>query len=115
MPDFGMSLISRFIQHRDKNRIFRTWLRDKHRFPFFTSFVEGMAFSSWYAGAEQNKPIDPNSQIDIQLLCCLNRSDVLVSNDARFMKDAFDELWKPKGKRFLTTEQFIQYLERMAA
>lgn len=72
--------------------------------------MEGTLYSQWHAMVEYNKKIDLNSQTDIQLLSYLHRADAIVSNDERFLKDAFTELWLPFRKQLLTTEQLVAFL-----
>jgi hypothetical protein len=40
--------------------------------------------------------------------------DIFVSNDTRFQRAAFDELWRPKGKRLETAESFADLMRRLA-
>jgi hypothetical protein len=89
------------------------WSREKTRYPFLTSFLEGLLFAHWQAFVEHNKKIDANAQVDIQILCCLHRSDVIVSCDDRFLNDTFRLFWQPKGKRLYSTEAFVQGLQRL--
>jgi hypothetical protein len=108
--ELGRAIIQRFISLRSEQSIYRAWVTNKQRSPFFTSFIEGLLYSNWYAMAEHNKKIDLNAQVDIQLLCYLHRADALVSDDLGFLKNAFDELWKPLGKRLYTSAEFVDYL-----
>ncbi len=108
---WGWELISRFIHHPDKRGIYCAWKKNKMSCPFFTSFVEGTLYGQWHAMVEYNKKIDLNAQVDIQLLSYLHRADVVVSNDERFLKDAFAELWLPKRKRLFSSEQLVTFLK----
>jgi hypothetical protein len=55
-------------------------------------------------------PLDWNWQSDAEQLCFLVDVDLIVSSDQQFMRRAFDELWKPKGKRMLTPEELVKLL-----
>jgi hypothetical protein len=90
--------------------LYAQWQRNPSRFPFYTSFVEGIAYFGYHAGVRQNDPIDTNAQADFEQLCYLNWADAIVSNDTAFLRMAFDALWKPRNKRLLTCEEFAQYV-----
>jgi hypothetical protein len=87
---------------------------DPARFPFYTAFVEGLLYSLWYAAVEHGKPIDDNAQADYEQLAYLTWADVFVSNDMKFQREAFNEIWRPRGKRFESAESFSQLMQRLS-
>lgn len=86
------------------------WSLDPARFPHFTAFAELFAYGHYDAEQNQNSPLDWNWQSDAEQLCSLVDVDLIVSADQQFMRRAFDELWKPKGKHMLTAEEFVGLL-----
>jgi hypothetical protein len=90
------------------------WARNPTSYPFYSAFVEGLLYAHWYAAVEHNKPIDGNAQADYEQLAYLCWAEVFVSNDAKFQLDAFNELWRPRGKRFETAESFAALMSRLA-
>jgi len=103
------------IVHRTRARqLANIWSRDPQRFPFYTAFVEGAAYSGYYAAVEHNQPLDENAQVDFEQLCYLTWADIFVSNDQKFMRRAFDAIWKPRGKRLFTAEEFASLLKQLA-
>jgi hypothetical protein len=44
----------------------------------------------------------------------LLRADALVSNETGFLRYAFDDLWRPKGKVLFNSQQFVAFLEKIA-
>jgi hypothetical protein len=90
------------------------WAVEPARYPYYHAFVEGLLYAHWYAAIEHNKPIDDNAQSDYEQLAYLNWADVFVSNDARFQLDAFNELWRPRGRRYETAESFTALMYRLA-
>jgi hypothetical protein len=110
----GRLLIDRLLEHRAKASVADTWSRNPARFPFFTSFVDGFSFAAWYAATYQSSPLDVNAQADYEQLCYLNWADAMVSNDAGFLRHAFDALWKPRGRRLFSTNDFVELLMRIA-
>ena len=109
--NIGTDIILKNIRHQKPGRIAANWSRNKSRSPIFTSFIEGLAYSTWYAAVQVNKPIDKNAQVDIQMLAYLHQADAIVTRDTKFLKDCFDEIWKRRGKRLLSPEQFLESIQ----
>lgn len=86
------------------------WSLDPAKFPHFTAFAELFAYGRYDAEQNQHSPLDWNWQSDAEQLCFLVDVDLIVSSDQQFMRRAFDELWKPKGKRMLTPEELVKLL-----
>lgn len=86
------------------------WSLDPAKFPHFTAFAELFAYGHYDAELNQHSPLDWNWQSDAEQLCFLVDVDLIVSSDQQFMRRAFDELWKPKGKRMLTPEELVKLL-----
>ena len=72
-----------------------------------------MVFASYYASKEQNMPLDKNAQVDYELMTYLNHADILVSADMGFQRSAFIALWEPYGKKLLTPEKFVTFIETL--
>lgn len=107
---FGTKIIDGLIPSKYKRVVRDRWTRNKARYPYFTNFVQGLLYAGYHAMLETNERIDPNAQADIEQLSYLHDADIIVSNDVSFQQSAFRELWKPKGKVFFTTEQFLDYI-----
>jgi hypothetical protein len=88
------------------------WKRDPQKFPHFTDFVELYTYVHYDAQQNKNAKLDPNWLGDAEQLCFLEDADVIVSSDEKFMKRAFEEICKPRGKRMLTPEQFVRLLNQ---
>lgn len=110
----GLGLICRYKKVTDPHALYYKWHHNKRHYPFFTSFVEGFLYSAYHAmvevGNNEGKRIDRNSQADIEQLTCLAKADYLISNDRKFMLDAFNVIWKPKGETIMTTDEFVDFL-----
>ena len=85
------------------------WSRAKTQYPYFTTFVINMLYIAHYAMIKANSGIDLNAQADLDLMTHLLRADVLVSNETGFLRTAFDDLWRPRGKVIFTSEQFADF------
>lgn len=110
IDEIGAELIAKFYPSRRHSEIAHRWSRDKEKYRYFTSFVKGYLYDAYYACAELNSPIDRNAQDDYEQLCYLNDSDVMVTSDMRFMKSAFEELWRPKGKQLWSVGRLAAFL-----
>jgi hypothetical protein len=109
----GKGLITRQVAAPDPLALCAHWRKDKRNFPFFTSFVEGYLYAGYYAMIEVNEPVDWNAQADIEQLTGLIKADLLVSCDTRFQRLAFDVLWAGRGRRMMTTSEFVDRLPEL--
>lgn len=57
--------------------------------------------------------IDLNAQADMDVMTHFLHADVLVSNETRFMRTAFDEVWRPKGKVLFTSPEFAAFIQKL--
>lgn len=90
------------------------WARNPGRFPFYSAFIEGSLYSAYYAMIENNLPLDRNAQADYEQLAYLLWADVIVSNDQKFFRSAFQTLWAPLGKRMESAQSFAQLVRELA-
>ena len=90
------------------------WALCPNRFPFYSAFVEGSLYAGYYALVEHNRPIDPNAQTDYELLAYLTWADLVVSDDQKFFRNAFEAIWEPRGKRLETSESFVVLTQQLA-
>jgi hypothetical protein len=89
------------------------WAVRPDRYPFFSAFIEGALYSAFYAMIEQRERLDRNAQSDWEQLSYLVWADIMVSNEERFLRKAFDALWKPRGKQLMTAEEFSDHLSSL--
>ena len=82
------------------------WAQRQARYPFFTAFVEGFSYMQYHAALRPHRKMDKNAQADYEQLAFLTWADIVVSEDKKFFRDAFDAIWKPRGKRLETAESF---------
>jgi len=55
--------------------------------------------------------IDKNDRNDAEHLSFLLFADILVSDDEKYMKKAFDLLYKGTNKRILKLDQFLSFID----
>ena len=109
----GRLMIERLVNGVDTELILERWARSIDSYPFVTAFAEGMTYSIFYAMFRPNARIDMNAQPDFEILSYLLQADVIVSGDTRFFQDAFNELWKPRGKNLFSPIEFIDFLNKL--
>ena len=97
----GRELIKAQVQCHNILEVACRWSRNKHDFPYFTTFVENMLYIAFYAMTRPRDRIDLNAQADLDLMTHLLHADALVSNEQGFLRKAFDDLWRPRGKVIL--------------
>lgn len=105
----GRAFISTLIKAKNTREIADRWVRYKHFYPYFTEFVRNMLYMAFYAMTRPNAPIDLNAQADLNVMSHLLHGDVLVSNEQGFLRTAFHDLWKPRGKILMTGPEFLEY------
>jgi hypothetical protein len=89
------------------------WFRNQRQYPFYSAFIDGLQYSLFRAAAEHQKPIDTNAQADYEQLAYMTWADVIVTNETKFMSDAFKAIWLPRGKLLQTTEAFTDLTSRL--
>ena len=89
------------------------WRSNTNQFPHFAAFVELYTYAEYDAQKNRNAKLDSNWLQDSDQLSFLVDVDMIVSSDKNFMKRAFNELWKPRGKRMFTPEEFVEALNRI--
>ncbi|MBM3358669.1 MAG: hypothetical protein FJY54_13205 [Betaproteobacteria bacterium] len=109
----GREFVGALIKAKDVAAIACRWSRNKAFYPYFTEFVFDMLYMAYYAMTKPNAPIDLNAQADLNVMAHLLHADVLVSNEKGFLRTAFDEIWKPRGKVLMTGPAFLDYLGRL--
>lgn len=110
----GLEFLPALVKCADPHAVAAQWVRSKKQYPYFTHFVINMLYIAHHAAAEHNDKIDLNAQADLDLMTHLLHADVLVSNETGFLRKAFDDLWRPRGKVIFTSEQFAAFTQRLA-
>ncbi len=91
------------------------WAKDKAQYRFFTTFVMNMLYIAHNAMTKPSASIDLNAQADLDLMTHLLHADALVSNETGFLRQAFDDLWRPRGKALFTSQEFVNLLEKLSS
>ncbi len=113
LDHMGRALLGTQIKAVDTGSVADRWSRNKSYYPYFTEFVYDILYMAYYAMTKPNAPIDTNAQADLNVMAHLLHADVLVSNEQGFLRTAFEELWKPRGKVLMTSPAFLEYLGKL--
>ena len=108
----GRGFIKALVKCRDPGEVANRWSRDRDAYPYFTTFVTNMIYMAYYSATRPNDGIDLNAQADLDLMTHLLHADVLVSNEKGFLKTAFEDLWRPKGRVIFTSEEFVDFINK---
>lgn len=106
--------LMRLVTGSRVERLADTWASNPQCYPFYSAFIDGLSYSLFRATAEHQKPIDRNAQADYEQLAYLNWADVVVTNEQKFLRDAFNAIWRHRGKRLETTESFVDLVNRLS-
>lgn len=109
----GQCFVKALFKCHDPEGVATRWSRDKDAYLFFTAFVRNMTYLGYYAATRDNDRIDLNAQADLDLMTHLLHADALVSNETGFLRHAFDDLWRPKGKIVFNSEQFAEFVKKL--
>ncbi len=115
LNDFGCGILTRHlkVKHNTTSTMCQRWVENKIRYPYVTAFMTGMLYGAYYAMTEPNQKVDINTQMDIEQLSYMVGVDIIVSNEQKFMKTAFDTLWLQHRKRYMTTSEFVLFIDSM--
>lgn len=109
----GHQLIHSIFKAKNLHAIAGRWSDAKKQYPYFTQFVTNGLYIKYHAMTKNNEAFDDNAQVDLDVMSHLLHADVLVSNDTRFLKCAFDELWKPRRKVLFTSSEFADFIQKL--
>ena len=112
LEHWGKLFIPALIKSHNPKEVATRWARDPDAYPYFTTFVKNMLYIHHHTATTPNA-IDRNAQADMDVMTHLLHADVLVSNETRFMRTAFEEVWRPKGKVIFTSAEFDAFLRKL--
>ncbi|MFT3736813.1 MAG: hypothetical protein QM776_17680 [Rhodocyclaceae bacterium] len=109
----GREFIKALVKCHNTGDVASRWSRDKAAYPYFTTFVTNMIYNGYYSATRHNDGIDLNAQADLDLMSHLLHADVLVSNETDYLRKAFEDLWRPKGKVIFTSPEFVAFINKL--
>lgn len=110
----ALSVIERFIARQGRApALYHQWAGAKTNFPYFNEFVRNVVYQDVLFMTDHSTKLDANAQVDLDILTHLLRADCVVTNEAGFMRRAFADIWRPRGKVLFSTAEFSSYLEHL--
>jgi hypothetical protein len=108
----GRRLIKRHARAKRLDAIADRWASAPDFYPFFSASIRNFIYMTYYATTKE-AALDQNAQADLDIMTHLLRAHALVSNETRFLRTAFDDMWRPKGKILFTAAQFDAFIRRL--
>jgi|GEM_PF-3237456 len=113
IPVLGSAMIERHVAPSNWRAVADRWARAPERYRYFTQFVDNMAYKEAHFSTTPGAPIDVNAQVDLDLMTFLLDADVFVTNEQRFARQAFEDLWRPHGKMLFSSAEFAAFCRRL--
>jgi hypothetical protein len=96
--------------HSDSERFLDTWRKQRVECPFSEYFIRAWLSTIFLPAVNHQLKVGENDRADAEQLAFLQWADIMVSDDTRFMKAAFDLLYSGTGKCLMTLHQFLCHL-----
>jgi hypothetical protein len=91
------------------------WQRARSQSKFTDQFLRSRLAVFYIPIADQNLRLGDNDQADADQLPYLLWADIMVSDDTKFMREAFNLLFGQSDKQFMSLRQFLAFLESNTA
>jgi hypothetical protein len=128
-PQLPLHLFSDYVEHhsewviqnlfmkeeRNSSNFLDTWRNKRGSCHFTEQLLRASLATIFLAAADHQLKLGTNDMADSDQLAFLIWADILVSDDMRFMKKGFDLLYGGSDKRFMSLDQFLQYLNAAIA
>lgn len=96
--------------HPDSSNYLRRWRSYRKECPFTEQYLKGWISTVFLPVVNRSLRVDRNDLADATQLAYLTWADIMVSDDTRFMKEAFQLLFGGTVKKLLTHSEFLQYI-----
>ena len=96
--------------HQDSSNYLRRWKSSRSECKFTEQYLRCWFSTAFLPIVNHTLRVDKNDRADAAQLAYLLWADVMVSDDKRFMKEAFNLLYSDTNKKFLDLPKFFQYM-----
>ena len=110
----GRGLIEQHIGDADWMAAANRWDGNRYGYPYLTQFAENIVYKELLFMRDHSMGIDMNAQPDLDIMTFLLDADVFVTNEHGFARRAFDDIWRPRGKRLMTSAEFANHLRSLS-
>lgn len=84
------------------------WTMNKSKCPYFYDWAQGMLYSKFCDMKYPDMKIDKNAQADIQHLVFLREVDAIISEEKKFMRKAWQDIYAPIGKKYFSVDEIAR-------
>lgn len=99
--------------HQDSLRYLDVWRKQRSECPFTENFLRGWLSTIYLSVVNHNLRLSDNDRADAEQLAYLQWADFMISDDTRFMREAFNLLYSKSEKCLMTLPQFLIYLDHL--
>jgi hypothetical protein len=111
--DLGPGYIKRQLRAKNSDVLSSQWLLNPDRYPYVTQAVKNAMFMLAYPVVDKSAAIDINAQADLDVMTHLLSADILVTNEKKFMKSAFEVMWHPNGKILFDLDELVGFINKL--
>jgi hypothetical protein len=99
--------------HTNSANFLTNWRNQQSKCRFTQSFIRAWFSTLFLPVANHQLKIDINDKSDAEQLAYLEWGDIFVSDDEKFMKEAFHLLYGKSQKRFMSSAEFIAFIKQI--
>ncbi|MBI5700065.1 hypothetical protein HZC35_07185 [Candidatus Saganbacteria bacterium] len=103
-------IMTKMETSQDRKIMFNKWKANKGAYPYFTFWIKAALFIAFNALIKPSDPIDPNASEDIIHLTQMKTLDIFISDDIKFQKNGFTQLYGD-SKKYWSFDEFIKYIK----
>jgi hypothetical protein len=92
-----------------------TWHTKREKCVFTEQMIRSLCATIFLPIADQQLKVDANDTSDSEQLAFLVWADIMVSDDTRFMRHAFDLMYSGSSKQFMTLAEFLTHIDTATA
>ncbi|MBI1804532.1 MAG: hypothetical protein HY033_12480 [Ignavibacteriae bacterium] len=96
--------------HSNSKDFLSNWSANEQKCEFTKSWIRSWFAPIFLPQANPQLRIDVNDGTDAEQLAYMIWADAMVSDDTRFMREAFTLLYGRTDKKFLTLEEFLRFI-----
>jgi hypothetical protein len=96
--------------HKSSERFLEIWRTQRAECPFTEYFLRAWLSLFFLPATNHQLKVSENDRADGEQLAYLQWADIMVSDDTRYMKSAFDLLYNGSGKSLMTLADFLSYI-----
>ncbi|HLX12139.1 MAG TPA: hypothetical protein VKS81_04935 [Bacteroidota bacterium] len=97
-------------EHLSSSEYLSRWQRNRGMLFFTEHYLKAVSSILLLPVRDHSLPVDTNDLWDATQLAHLGWADMMVSDDTKFMKSAFDLLFPGTRKAFLSLDQFLEFI-----